>query len=284
MGWHPEPHPDADAGGFNRTTWHGYMEAMLLYVLALGSPTHPLPAEAWDAWTRTYRWDIYQGQQYVQFAPLFGHQYSHVWVDFRGIRDRYMGARGIDYFENSRRAALAHRAYAIANPGGWRAYGTGNWGLTASDGPLDGTVTIDGRPRAFFTYRARGTGTDAVDDDGTIAPTAVGGSVPFVPEHALPTLLAMRRQWGDDLFGRYGFLDAYNATLRDTTVRVQAGRIVQGKGWFDTDYLGIDQGPILAMLENHRTELVWRLMRRNPDVVRGLCRAGFSGGWLAGRC
>jgi hypothetical protein len=295
MGWHPEPGlPNHDANGFILDDWRGYMEAMLLYVLALGSPTHPLPDGAWERWASTYAWDRFHGQEFVQFAPLFGHQYSHVWIDFRGIRDPYMRARGgpsaaggaapMDYFENSRRAALAQRQYAVDNPGGWRDYSADVWGLTASDGPLDSTLAVDGRARTFHTYWARGAGTDEINDDGTIAPTAAAGSIAFAPEAVVPSLLAMRRRYGDDLFGRYGFVDAFNPTLRTPGPRLQHGRIVAGKGWFDTDYLGIDQGPIIAMLENQRSELVWRLMRRNPYVVRGLCRAGFTGGWLDGQC
>jgi hypothetical protein len=277
MGWHPET-------GFIASRWVGYDEAMLLYALALGSPTHPIDANAWPAWTATYRWDRFQGQEYVMFAPLFGHQYSHAWIDFRGIRDAYMRARGIDYFENSRRATLAHRAYAVANPGGWRAYSDTVWGLTASDGPLDSAFVAAGRPRQFHTYWARGAGTDELNDDGTIAPTAAGGSVPFAPESAIHALHAMRRQYGDPLFTRYGFVDAFNPTLTDASIRVSQGRVVPGVGWFDTDLLGIDQGPILIMIENYRTDLVWRLLRSNPNVTRGLCRAGFTGGWLAGKC
>jgi hypothetical protein len=285
MGWHPEPNlPNHDANGFILSDWRGYMESMLLYVLALGSPTHPVPDGSWAEWARTYRWDTFHGQQFVQFAPLFGHQYSHLWIDFRGIQDPYMRDRGIDYFENSRRATLSQRAYAMANPGRWRDYSGEVWGLTASDGPLDSTLTIDGAPRTFHTYWARGAGTDELNDDGTIAPTAAGGSIAFAPEVVVPSLLAMRRRYGDDLFGRYGFLDAFNPTLRTPGPRLQHGRIVPGTAWFDTDYLGIDQGPILAMLENHRTELVWRLMRKNPHVIRGLCKAGFAGGWLDGKC
>jgi hypothetical protein len=277
MGWHPET-------GFISSRWVGYDEAMLLYVLGLGSPTHPLGADAWSAWAGGYRWDTFYGQPYVMFAPLFGHQYSHTWIDFRGIQDTYMRARGIDYFENSRRATLAHRAYAMANPGGWRGFGDSVWGLTASDGPLDSTFVVAGRTRQFHTYWARGAGTDEINDDGTIAPTAAGGSVPFAPELAIPALLAMRRRYGDGLFGRYGFVDAFNPTLGDGALRVSQGRVTPGLGWFDTDHLGIDQGPILLMIENYRSDFVWRLMRANPNVARGLCRAGFTGGWIAGRC
>ena len=285
MGWHPETGlPNHTAGGFITSRWNGYNEANLLYALAIGSPTHPIAPTAWQAWTRTYKWDRFHGQEYVQFAPLFGHQYSHLWIDFRGIQDGYMRAKGLDYFENSRRATLAHRAYAIANPGGWRGYGADIWGLTASDGPIDTTMMIDGRPRTFHTYWARGAGTDELNDDGTIVPTAAGGSIAFAPEVVIPALVAMRTRYGEGVWGRYGFLDAFNPTLREPGPTLRHGRIIPGLGWFDTDYLGIDQGPIVGMIENHRTELVWKLIRRNPDITRGLCRAGFTGGWLAGRC
>ncbi len=272
MGWRPE-------NGFIDYYWRGFNEAMLLYVLALGSPTHPLGAEAWTAWTQTYRWGSYYNQKHVGFAPLFGHQYSQVWIDFRGIKDAYMRGRGIDYFENSRRATLSQRSYAIANPMGWKDYGMDIWGLTAADGPIDREFTVNGQPRRFFTYAARGASFTEVRDDGTLAPTAAGGSVPFAPEIAIPALIAMREKYGDNLFSRYGFLDAFNPTFT-FDVAVQHGRVVPGVGWFDTDYLGIDQGPIIAMIENHRSDLVWKHMRRNPHIVRGLKRAGFAGGWL----
>jgi hypothetical protein len=277
MGWHPER-------GYGPARYEGYNEAMFLYVLALGSPSHPVAPSAWTRYTSTYDWAPFYGYQHVNFPPLFGHQYSHVWIDFRGIKDAYMRARGIDYFENSRRATLAQRAYAIDNPSDWRDYGADVWGLTASDGPSGATVEIDGRQRRFHTYWARGAAATEILDDGTIAPTAAGGSIPFAPEVAIPALRAMRVRYGDDLFTRYGFLDAFNPTLQVQGVRLQRGRIVPGKGWFDDNYLGIDQGPIVAMIENHRPGFVWRVMREHPAIVRGLCRAGFSGGWLEGRC
>lgn len=273
MGWTPEH-------GLHDYDWRGYDEAMLVYVLALGSPTHPVAPEAWKAWTETYKWGGDPGNEHVGFAPLFGHQYSHLWIDFRGIRDEYMRARGIDYFENSRRATLAQRAYAIANPGGWAGYSADVWGLTASDGPVDADYVIAGKPRHFMTYAARGADFTEVRDDGTLAATAAGGSLPFAPEIALPALREMRRRWGDHVFGRYGFVDAFNPTLTDPSLRVATGSIVPGVGWFDVDYLGIDQGPILGMTENYRSGLVWSLMRKNPYVVAGLKRAGFTGGWL----
>jgi hypothetical protein len=271
-GWEPENgHLPYDYGGYNET--------MILYLLALGSPTHPVAPEAWTSYTSEYRWGAFQGQQYLGFAPLFGHQYSHVWIDFRGIADPWMRAKGIDYFENSRRATLAQRAYAIANPGGFRGYSDSLWGLTACDGPLDGEVVIEGRRRGFRTYAARGACFTEVVDDGTLAPAAAGGSVPFAPEVAIPALFAMRQAFGEHLFRRYGFVDAFNPTL-DVPAKVQHGAVVPGVGWFDDDHLGIDQGPILAMIENWRSDLVWRTLRRNPHVIRGLRRAGFTGGWL----
>ncbi|HUK62419.1 MAG TPA: glucoamylase family protein, partial [Dongiaceae bacterium] len=142
-----------------------------------------------------------------------------------------------------------------------------------------GVLVLDGRERHFMMYAARGTSFTEIRDDGTVAPCAAGGSLPFAPEVTLPVLMAMRADYGDTLFGRYGFADALNPTL-DRTVPLTAGRVVPGLGWFDTDQLGIDQGPILAMAENLRTGLVWRVMRRNPHIVRGLRRAGFRGGWL----
>lgn len=276
MGWHPEE-------GFIPHDYKGYSEAMFLYVLGLGSPTHPIPPAAWEAYTSTYVWADFMGYPQVNFPPLFGHQYSHAWIDFRGIRDAYMREKGIDYFENSRRATYGQRQYAIANPGGWAGYGPDLWGLTAADGPKDTTFVLDGKQRTFWTYRARGASADFVEDDGTLVPTAAGGSIAFAPEIAIPALMNMRRTYGDHLFQRYGFLDSFNPTLKQP-MPLQHGRIVPGVGWFDGDYLGIDQGPIVLMIENHRSDFVWRLMRDNEHVVRGLCRAGFTGGWLQGRC
>jgi hypothetical protein len=271
-GWKPEQ-------GFLPYDWRGYNEAMLLYLLALGSPTYPVEPDAWSAWVSGYRWGEFHGQEHLGFGPLFGHQYTHVWIDLRGIRDSYMQQRGIDYFENSRRATYAQYAYASANPGGWTGYGGTLWGLTACDGPVNDSLMVDGEFRQFHTYWARGASFTRIDDDGTISPTAAGGSIAFAPEIALPTLVAMRETYGDNLFSTYGFLDALNPTFR-AEIPVQHGRVDPRLGWFDTDYLGIDQGPILAMVENYRSELVWRTLRRNPHVIRGLRAAGFTGGWL----
>lgn len=267
MGWHPET-------GFIKSNWTGYNEAMLLYVLALGSPTHSIGPEVWSAWTKSYPWATFYDQPHVNFDPLFGHQYSHCWIDFRGIRDEYMRGRGIDYAENSRRATYANRAYCVANPGKWQDYGPTIWGLTACDGPKD--TTVGGRQ--FFSYRARGAASTQIVDDGTIAPTAAGGSLAFAPEICVLALRAMKTKYGAKLYGDYGFRDAFNPTYR------YASRYANGstqQGWFDVDYLGIDQGPILLMAENLRTDFVWNLMKKNPHIRRGLTKAGFTGGWLA---
>jgi hypothetical protein len=266
--------------GFNTLDWRGLDEAMIVYILALGSPTHAVDATAWAEWSSTYRWGSYYGQDHVGFAPLFGHQYTQVWVDFRGIADDYMRSKGIDYFENSRRATYAQRGYAIANPEGWSGYGADVWGLSASDGAADVTLTANGKPRRFFTYAARGTSFTEVRDDGTIAPTAAAGSLRFAPEIVGPALVDMLERYGEGLFGQYGFLDDFNPTWLWAQPPPQYGRYLPGKGWFGTDYLGIDQGPILAMIANYRTDLVWKFMRKSPYVIQGLRRAGFRGGWL----
>ncbi|HEY0783865.1 MAG TPA: glucoamylase family protein [Thermoanaerobaculia bacterium] len=272
MGWTPEE-------GFHTYDWRGYNEAMIVIVLALGSPTHPVASEAWGEYTKSYRWGTFYGQQHLLFAPLFGHQFSHVWIDFRGIQDAAMREHESDYFENSRRATLAQRAYAMANPGGFRDYGADVWGLSACDGPLDGTLQIDGRARTFKGYAARGATEGEVNDDGTIAPTAALSAIVFTPELSLAVLRKLRVRYGDHLYGSHGFVDAFNPTLR-TRDGVKTGHVDPQLGWFDVDSLGLDQGPIVAMIENYKSGLVWSTMRKNPHVVRGLRRAGFTGGWL----
>ena len=281
MGWTPER-------GFLRYRWEGYTEALILYALAVGSPTHPIPASAFEATTRTYKWKRIYGHDVLYAGPLFIHQFSHLWIDFRGIQDAAMRAQSAhlgaptDYFENSRRATLSQQAYAIDNPGGWADYSAEIWGLTASDGPSDAAVEVNGEERQFHTYWARGASTDHVNDDGTLTPTAAGGSIPFAPEITIPTLMAMAERypalWTDD----YGFRDAVNPTFTFEDVQIKRNSEVTPYGWVDHDYLGIDQGPILIMAENYRTGLVWETLKRSPYLVRGLQRAGFEGGWLDG--
>lgn len=277
MGWNPE-------NGMLASDWRGYNEAMLMYILGLGSPTFPLTPDAWSVWSSTNAWLTYKGQQHTNFSPLFGHQYSHVWIDFRAITDEYSRAKGIDWFENSRRATFAQRAYAIENPRHFAGYSKDVWGFTASDGPLDTLITRDGKPWQLHTYWARGvSGHNDADgaerDDGTIAPTAAIGSLPFAPDVVFPAMVAMRERY-PAIFGRYGFKDSFNPSLTNTAMRVQMGVTDAKNGWVARDHLGIDQGPIVAMLENYRSQLVWKTMQRNPYIVRGLRVAGFRGGWL----
>jgi len=293
MGWRPET-------GFIRSRWIGYNEAMILLLLGLGAndnadteaqrasgilpaeeakelPTgrrqHDGPAgsqyapirglgrapelagrallpEFWNEWTRGYQWKTSYGQSFVHFPPLFGHQYSHCWIDFRGIADDYMRGKGIDYFENSRRATLAQRAYCVANPGRFKGYGELVWGLTACDGPGFGK---------FRAYSARGA-PPPENDDGTIAPTAAGGSLPFAPEICIPTLRHFYALYRPNIWTRYGFCDAFNLTA----------------DWWDTEVLGIDQGPILIMIENYRTGRVWKTFMKAIEIQRGLRNAGFQ--------
>ena len=276
LGWSPEE-------GFLKYDWRGYNEAMLVYLLALGSPSFAVGSDAWGEWTSTYdkQWSTQYGQEYLNFAPLFGHQYTHVWTDFRDIRDSYMKRRNLDYFENSRRAVYAQQAYAIANPRRCRDYGETIWGLTASDGPADVEIEDAGGRRAFRSYSARGVDLNGKHDDCTLAPTAVIASIPFAPELAIPTTLEMHRRYGQYIYSKYGFFDAFNRTFA-FDVPLRHGRRIPDFGWVAGDYLGIDQGAILAMIENYRSALVWRVMRKNPYLRRGLEQAGFSGGWLTG--
>jgi hypothetical protein len=260
-GWRPER-------GFIPYGWTGYNEALLLLVLGLGSPSHPLPVSAYSEWTRTYRWKKLYGHEHVFGGPLFVHQLSHIWIDFRGIQDVYMRDHGIDYFENSRRATHVQRAYAIKNPRGFRGLSADIWGVTASDGPGPATRTVDGRQRRFYGYRARGVPWGA--DDGTIAPWAAIASLPFAPEIVLPAIDAFRECY-PQTESRYGFTCSFNPTYDISG---------DGTGWISSGYYGISQGPIVLMIENYLTGLVWDLMKRCPHIISGLERAGFRGGWL----
>ena len=238
MGWQP-------ASGFtNYGNWGGYDEGMILYLLGLGTATNPLPASAWNQWTSGYTWATYYGESFVPFAPLFGHEYSHCWVDFRHVADSYMNNHNSTYFENSRRAALAQRAYCIANPAHQVGYSSNVWGLTACDGPSG--------------YAAHGA-PPALNDDGTIAPTAAGGAMAFTPEYSVPALQYFYSHYRTHVWTASGFLDSFNL----------------GQQWYDTDELGIDQGPVIIMIENYRTQRPWQLFMQNEEIQRGLQQAGF---------
>ena len=275
MGWHPER-------GLIDANWTGYNEGMFVNILALGAPVHVATDGLWNEWTRNYSkcWRGDGPTRHLAFAPLFGHQYSHAWVDFRGIRDAVMRAEGFDYFENSRRATWANRAYCIANPMRWDGYSKDIWGLTACDGPGSFRKPFKGEVRQFHGYAARGpVGQPDGLDDGTIAPTAALGSLPFAPEIVIPAAKAMVDRPG--LYSQYGFPDSFNPSFTYTDARVETGTVDPKDGWVARDYLGIDQGPILLQAANHRNDFVWRHMRSVPAIRRGLERAGFTGGWLS---
>jgi hypothetical protein len=276
MGWLPE-------SGYINADWAGYNESMLVVLMGLASHTQPLPASAWTDLTATYDadWSRTQGYDYLSFQALFAHQFTHLWVDFRGIQDAYIKGRGIDYFENSRRATYAQRAYAIANPLHCKGYGANIWGISASDGPGNVKV-IDyaGQQRQFKDYFSRGVGLPNPFDDCTIAPSATTSSLPFAPELVIPAVQEMQQTYGATLNAQYGFLEAFNPSYVDTRTTLSNGRVVPGFGWVDTAYVGIDQGPIVGMIENYRSDFVWRTMRKNANLRRALLSAGFSGGWL----
>jgi hypothetical protein len=233
MGWKPE-------SGFLPARWDSYSELMGLYLLGLGAPNHPLSDNAWHAWSR-HRETI-AGHTFIHCGPLFTHQYSHAWFDFRGLRDAYA-----DYWQNSVEATLAQRAWSAEQRGRFPHWSLDMWGLTASDAPQG--------------YRAWGTpARDHDDSDGTLVPCAPGGSLPFAPRECLDALHRMREVGGSRLWTRYGFADAFNPET----------------GWVSGDVIGIDLGITLVMAENLRTGLVWHTFMQAPEVRRGLELAGFT--------
>ena len=262
MGWKPD-------SGFLPYRWEGYNEALILYVLGLASPTHPIPPASYAAQTRSYRWKRLYGYDFLFGGPLFVHQLSHMWIDFRAIQDEFMRAKGIDYFENSRRATYVQQRYAIQNRRRYNGYGENCWGITASDGPGPASLVIDGVERQFFDYVARGI--PSGPDDGTIAPWAAVASLPFAPEIVLPALQHFNEHY-PEMISKYGFKCSFNPTF----TAASRERI----GWISKGYYGLDQGPIVIMIENHRSGFLWELMKKCPFIVEGLRKAGFTGGWL----
>lgn len=261
-GWEPE-------SGFLKARWEGYDEALLLYALGLGSPTHPLPDESYAAWTSTFNWRTLYGLEFLYAGPLFIHQFSHLWIDFRGIQDAFMRDHAIDYFENSRRATYVQQQYAIRNPLEFEGYGAHCWGITASDGPGPAARRVKGVTRRFFGYRARGV--PHGPDDGTLAPWAIMGSLPFAPEIVLPTMDYCERFY-PEIKVPSRFTVSFNPTF--------SYRAKGGPAWVCQVHYGLNQGPIVLTIENYRSGLLWRLMRRCPYLVTGLRRAGFANGWL----
>jgi hypothetical protein len=232
-GWKPEE-------GFLKGRWDHYCELMILYVLAIGSPTHPIPAESWRAWRRPTT--TFDGYRYVGGAdPLFVHQYAHAWVDFRGWREEH--APSVDWFENSVVATRAHKAFCLSLSPEFPGYGENVWGITASDS-RKGYVAWGGPPRH-----------EAID--GSVVPAAAAGSLMFAADITLPALREVHRRFGGRVYGRYGFADAFHPT----------------DGWVNPDVIGIDLGITLLSAENLRTGQVWSWFMRNPEIRSGLQRA-----------
>ena len=228
MGYTPE-------NGFLQYYWDSYNEAMILYALAIGSPTNPIPRSCWHAWSRNYgRYGKYNFI-YCPTGSLFVYQYSHAWIDFRGKKDLYA-----DYWENSVQATLANRQYCIDNAAKFPGFAQDVWGLTASIGPRG--------------YKGYGGGPGSSYCDGTIAPSAAAGSMPFAPELCLEALRTMYDEYGSELYGKYGFKDSFNLKA----------------DWWCDEYLGIDQGISLLMIENYRSGFVWKYFMRHPAVQRWL--------------
>lgn len=261
-GWKPE-------NGFLASRWEGYDEALLLYVLGLGSPTHPLPEESYTAWTSTFAWRTIYGYEYLYAGPLFIHQFSQLWIDCRGIQDAFMRGKSIDYFDNSRRATYVQQAYAVHNPLGFAGYGEFVWGLTASDGPGPDSRRIDNTMREFFGYRARGVPDGP--DDGTLAPWGIVASLPFAPEIALEAISHCQEVYPQTRTP-YGFIGSFNPTYPSASGNAS--------GWVCPVHYALNQGPNVTMIENYRSGLPWRLMRGSAYLVAGLRRAGFTNGWL----
>jgi hypothetical protein len=233
-GWKPE-------SGFLKGKWDHYCELMILYLLGIGSPTHPIPAASWRAWSRPMM--EFEEYRYVSAAdPLFVHQYSHAWIDFRDRRER--DAPHVDWFGNSVTATRAHKAFCLSLAKEFPGYTVTIWGITASDS-RKGYVAWGGPPRHK-------------DIDGTVVPAAAGGSLMFAPEITIPALQEMKRRFGDRIYGRYGFTDAFHPI----------------DGWVNPDVIGIDLGITLLSAENLRTGRVWTWFMMNPEIPLALERAG----------
>lgn len=263
-GWNPE-------SGFLPYRWDtDYSEALILYVLALGSPTFPIEPRGYAEWTSTFKRQTIYGYDYLYAGPLFIHQMSQIWLDLRGIHDDFNRQIGIDYFENSRRATHVQQQYGIENPLKFAHYHEYGWGFTASDGPGPAVLVVNGVKREFFGYTARGV--PFGPDDGTISPWAVAASLPFAPEIVIATLRHAIEQLSLKERSHYGFDASFNPTFPDTS-RNQ-------NGWVSPWIFGLNQGPIILMIENFRSALIWKCLRACPHIVRGLRKAGFRDGWL----
>lgn len=263
-GWKPEQ-------GFMKCGWKGFDEAMLLYILGLGSPTHTLPETSYSHWTSTYEWISFYGKEYLYAPPFYVHQLPHVWIDFRSIRDAFMESRNSDYFENSIRASLVQYQYALENPMNFEGYGKYFWGITSSDGPGPALLNIKGVDREFFGYARRGI--PFGPDDGTVSPWSAVAALPFVPDLVLPTINYLLKETDLNILNSYGFRSAFNPTFPHKPHNPH--------GWRSPCHFASNQGPAIALVENYRTGFLWELLKESPYITTGLSRAGFKGGWLA---
>ena len=259
QGWKPEC-------GFLHYGWEGYNEGTILYILGFGSPSFPFTSAAYARWGLTYQWENLLGRNVLYSGPLFTHLFSHAWIDFRGVRDAFMRQKHSDYFENTKSAIAVHREYGDRNPHGYTGYSRDFWGITAGDGPGDRRSRQDGRQRRFFGYMSRGA--PYGPDDGTIAPWAMLATLPFAP--------------GAALTGTRCLLDTYPGVLAQDRFSSGFNPTLGGKagGWLSKGWYGLDQGLLVMMIENHRTGMIWEIMRSCPYVRKGLGLAGFRGGWL----
>ena len=236
MGWYPE-------SGFIKNRWDDYSEHAMLYLMAIGSPTHPIKPESWQAWKR--EWVEYAGYKYLSGgAPLFIHQFPQAWVDFR--RKRETRAPHVDYFENSVVATRAHRQFCLDLAKEFRGYSENIWGITASDS-AKGYVAWGGPPRHK-------------DIDGTVVPCAAGGSLMFTPDICVPALRTMHEKFGEKIYGRYGFVDAFNPN----------------NGWVNPDVIGIDVGITMLSVENLLSGNVWKWFMQNREIGRAMQLVGLK--------
>jgi hypothetical protein len=259
QGWKPEC-------GFLHYGWEGYNEAMILYILGIGSPTHPLPARSFAKWNSTYQWENLFGQDLLYSGPLFTHLFSHAWVDFRGICDKFMRQKHSDYFQNTKNAVAVQREYCARNPHSFAGYRRNLWGITAGDGPDDrdlGQATVG---RHFFGYMSRGV--PYGPDDGTIAPWAMLATLPFDADAAIQGTRHLLDKY-PQVCSHDRFASGFNATL-----------VRDGQPWVSQGWYGLDQGLLIIMIENYRSGLLWEITRSSTIFRRGLERAGFDGGWL----
>ena len=233
MGWHPE-------SGFLDARWEHYCELMMIYLLGIGSTTHPLSPDTWKAWTRPVI--KYQGIEYISGNdPIFTHQYSQAWFDFRKKRDAYT-----NYFENSVKATRAHKLFCLSLHDKFPDYSENLWGISASD-------YVKG-------YTAWGGPPPQGPIDGSIVPCATGGSLAFLYDDCMRVLRNIRGRYGEKAWTKYSFVDAFNPLT----------------GWYDQDVLGIDLGIAMLMAENHRTGFVWDIFMKNPEAQSAMQKAGFQ--------